>query len=244
MILDMAVRAALMPLLLAQAVYLRMTFVHVPEPSGPHSGVIGAGPKVRLLILGDSSAVGVGVQAQDDALLGQISERLAKVATVEFRLIARTGAKTGEVLGWLDDKPTEAYGVIVVALGVNDVTKAVSLRKWLGQQSALLDRLVQDFGAKHVFVSGLPPMRDFPSLPQPMRWVLGRQAERFNRALHALVALRDDSSVIAFDLRLDESNMSSDGFHPGPEVYAAWAEAAAAQIMAQPGLLDGQGSSA
>lgn len=244
MMLDMAVRVVLMPLLLLQAMYLRATFIHLVEPVGPRSGVIGAGPKLRLLVLGDSSAVGVGVQTQGDALLGQISTGLAQVATVEFRLMARTGAKTGEVLGWLDDTPTQAYDVIVVALGVNDVTKAVSLRKWLVQQSALLDRLVREFGAKHVFVSGLPPMRDFPSLPQPMRWVLGRQADRFDRALRALVAARDDSSAITIDLRLDQSNMSPDGFHPGPEVYAAWAKAAVGQIMAQPGLLDGQGSSA
>jgi len=244
MILDTAARVVLMPVLLVQAMYLRMTVVRLPEPEGPRRGTVGEGPKLRLLILGDSSAAGVGVQVQDDALLGQVTALLAEVATVEFQLIARTGAKTGDVLGWLDDMPQGPFDVVVVALGVNDVTKAVTLRKWLTQQSTLLDQLVQSFGAKHVVVSGLPPMRDFPLLPQPLRWVLGRQAERFDRALHALVAVRDDSSAVTIDLQVSDDNMSPDGFHPGAEVYATWAAAVAAHIMAHPGLLDGPGSSA
>lgn len=240
----MAARVVLMPILLAQATYLRWTVLKLPEPEGARAGTVGTGPALRLLILGDSSAVGVGVTLQDEALLGQVTQRLAKVATVEFKLVAKIGARTGDVLEWLDDLPVERYDVVVTGLGVNDVTKAVTLRRWLTQQAALMDRLTQDFGAKHVIVSGLPPMRDFPVLPQPLRWVLGRQAERFDRALNGLVAARADSSAITIDLRLDRGNMSPDGFHPGPVVYAAWAKEVAALIVAHPALLDGAGPSA
>jgi lysophospholipase L1-like esterase len=243
-ILDAAARVVLMPVLLAQAAYLRMTVLQLPEPVGPRDGTIGAGPKLRLLILGDSSAVGVGVDLQNEALLGQVTNRLATFATVEFKLIAKVGAKTGDVLAWLDTMPAEQWDVVVTALGVNDVTKAVTMRRWLVQQAAVLDHLTQNFGAKHVLVSGLPPVGEFPLLPQPLRWILGRQAERFDRALHALVAARDDSSSIAFNMHLNKGNMSRDGFHPGPVVYAAWAEQVAAQIIAHPALLDGAGRSA
>ncbi len=228
-----------MPVLLGQALYLRRTVLRLPEPPGPRSGTVGTGRPLRLLILGDSSAAGVGVSHQDDALLGQVTRRLAPHFTVHYKLLAVTGSRTGDVLSWLDDLPSVDFDVVVVALGVNDVTKGVSLRRWLRQQSLLLDRLVKDFGAKYVAVSGLPPMRDFPLLPQPLRWVLGRQAERFDRALHQMVQLRKDSSAITIDLRLGLHNMSPDGFHPGAAVYAAWADEVAAQIMAHAPLLDG-----
>lgn len=244
MILDAAARTVLMPVLLAQALYLRKTVLRLPEPPGPRSGAAGTGPELRLLILGDSSAAGVGVDHQDDALLGQVVRRLAPHAKVDFKLLAVTGSRTGDVLKWLDDLPSVDFDVVVVALGVNDVTKGVSLRKWLRQQARLLDRLGQEFGAKYVIVSGLPPMRDFPLLPQPLRWVLGRQAERFDRALHKMVDVRDDSTSITIDLRLGIHNMSRDGFHPGPSVYAAWADEVASQILLHPGLLDATDRSA
>lgn len=238
MILDVLARTVLMPVLLVQALYLRMTVLRLPEPAGPRSGAIGMGPVLRLLILGDSSAAGVGVDHQDEALLGQLTRRLAPYATVEYKLFAVTGARTADVLSWLDDMPPVPFDVVVVALGVNDVTKGVSLRRWLRQQAHLLDRLIQDFDARHVIVSGLPPMRDFPLLPQPLRWILGRQAERFDRALHRMVRARPDCTLITIDLRLGAHNMSRDGFHPGPAVYAAWAKEVAAQILARPCLLD------
>lgn len=233
-----------MPVLLVQALYLRKTVLRLPEPAGARNGTLGAGPALRLLILGDSSAAGVGVDHQDDALLGQVVRRLIPHVGVEYKLLAVTGSRTGDVLAWLDDLPRVDFDVVVVALGVNDVTKGVSLRRWLRQQARLLDRLVQDFGAKHVVVSGLPPMRDFPLLPQPLRWVLGRQAARFDRALHKMVESRHDSTSITIDLRLGSHNMSPDGFHPGPAVYAAWADEVASQILLHPGLLDEIGSNA
>ncbi|MDX8351515.1 SGNH/GDSL hydrolase family protein [Cognatiyoonia sp. IB215182] len=228
-----------MPVLLLQAIYLRMTVLRLPEPEGPRAGRTGQGPVLRLAILGDSSAAGVGVADQKDALLGQVIHRLLSRFTVDYRLLAATGSRTGDVLGWLQDMSEFDADVVVVALGVNDVTKGVSLRRWLRQQSALLDRLVHDFGVKYVIVSGLPPMHDFPLLPQPLRWVLGRQAARFDKALHAMVAGRPDATSITIDMRLDRDNMSEDGFHPGPLVYAAWADAVVAQVLDHQGLLDG-----
>jgi len=238
-ILDATARTVLMPVLLLQAIYLRMTVLRLPEAEGPRTGRVGQGPVLRLAILGDSSAAGVGVADQKDALLGQVTDRLQSRFTVDYRLLAATGSRTGDVLGWLQDMPAFGADVVVVALGVNDVTKGVSLRRWLRQQSALLDRLVHDFGVKYVIVSGLPPMRDFPLLPQPLRWVLGRQAARFDKALHAMVAGRRDATSITIDMRLDRDNMSEDGFHPGPLVYAAWADAVTAQVLDHLGLLDG-----
>jgi len=229
---------ALMPLLIAQAVYAKSRALALPEPPGDRTGVVGDGPPLRILILGDSSAAGVGVDAQEDALLGQVIRRLAGRAEVTFELIAKTGAKTGQVLEWLDTLPRKQYDVVVTALGVNDVTKGVSLRRWLRQQDALMDRLATDFGARRVIVSGLPHISEFPLLPQPLRWVLGRQAARFDRNLETLVTSRADCIHIPADMTLDPSNMSRDGFHPGPPVYAAWADKVVAVILSEPGLLD------
>lgn len=244
MIVDLTARLGLMPLLIAQAIYARARAIELPEPAGDRRGVIGSGPSLRILIIGDSSALGVGVERQDEALLGQVTQRLSRYATIEFELIARIGAKTSEVLTWLDTLPRHKYDVVITALGVNDVTKGVSLRRWLHQQNTLMDRLIADFGARRVIVSGLPPVSQFPLLPQPLRWVLGRQAARFDRSLGVLVGRRVNCVHVRADMTLDRDNMSADGYHPGPVVYARWGEKVVNAILRAPGLLDAQRDSA
>lgn len=239
--LDIAARTLLLPVLLGQAIMVRRTYIALPEPTGARAGTVGAGPPLRLLIIGDSSAAGVGVATQDDALLGQLIARLKGHATVHYVLVAQTGARTGDALGWLDDLAAARYDVVITALGVNDVTKAVSLRRWLRQQTTLIDRITTQFQTGRVIISGLPPIGQFPLLPQPLRWVLGRQAARFDRHLHRIAAERRDCVTLRFNMGLDETNMSADGYHPGPVVYARWAEEAARVILADPDLLDGAG---
>lgn len=228
-----------MPVLLGQALFVRTRYVALPEPVGERSGTAGQGPALRLLIIGDSSAAGVGVATQSDALLGQVIALLGDHATIHYALVAQTGAKTTDVLGWLDALPDARYDIAVTALGVNDVTKGVSLRKWLRQQTLLLDQLAARFKTEKIIISGLPPIGQFPLLPHPLRWVLGRQAARFDRHLRRLAAARSGCVALQFDIGLDASNMSEDGFHPGPAVYATWAQAIAQTILDDPDLLDG-----
>ena len=54
--------------------------------------------------------------------------------------------------------PGEPFDVIAISLGVNDVTRGVDLTTWLSQQEQLLALLTSKFGAKTIFVSGMPPM--------------------------------------------------------------------------------------
>ena len=63
------------PLWLAQGVHVAITTERLPEAAGPRQGRIGAG-RLRLLILGDSSAAGVGVATQDLALAGRLAAAL------------------------------------------------------------------------------------------------------------------------------------------------------------------------
>ena len=74
-------------------------------------------------------------------------------------------------------------------------------------------------------------MHDFPALPQPLRWHIGARATEFNADLAAEVEA--DGRVHFVDLRLDAdiSLAASDGFHPGPGVYAIWGEQVAAIIL-------------
>jgi lysophospholipase L1-like esterase len=232
LLLDIAVRIVLLPVLIGQAILVSTRILKLPEPPGERSGIAGAGPAMKLLIIGDSSAAGVGADTQADALLGQLIQALCDNYTVQYDLVALTGARTADALGWLADLPSDRYDVVVTAFGVNDVTKGTSLRQFLARQRQLLDQLQSQQDAGLVVVSGLPPVGDFPALPHPLRWILGRQAARFDVALRQMVDQRAGCFALEFNQDLEASSMSRDGFHPGPAVYAAWAAEAAKCIKA------------
>lgn len=221
---------ALGPVLYLQGRRARRHIPRLPEATGPRSGVVGRGSRLRLLVAGDSAGAGVGAASQDDALAGQLAAQLATDFTVRWRLEAKTGATTADTvrrLAGLDDGP---YDVLVTSLGVNDVTRGVALPSWLDKQRELMRLARERLGVRLIVVAGLPPVDGFPALPQPLRWYLGRRAKELSMALRGLVAEEPCAHYLDLRFTLDPSLMASDGFHPGPAIYRGWAERAAAII--------------
>lgn len=214
---------ALGPLLIAQGIWTRARIPKLPEAAGAREGSIGDGPILRLLVAGDSAAAGVGVTHQDQALLGQVTARLAQRYRVEWTLAARTGATTASTLVSLDRLGERKFDVVVLSLGVNDVTSGIRISKWRKAQSELRAFLRSRFDAGLVIASGLPPVHRFPALPQPLRWYLGSRAKQFNHDLRSEVAAAQGCRFVDLRFPGDRSMMAADGFHPGAPVYSEWA---------------------
>lgn len=224
----------LAPLLVAQGRRVRRDTPRLPEPPGERHGTRGEGPPLSLLILGDSAAAGVGAPTQDAALLGQLVNLLAPHHRVTWRLVARTGMTTDEARHALfeGEHVGRAWDVAVVSLGVNDATALLRSGRYRRQLRALLARVQAELTPGVVVLSGLPPLHRFPALPEPLRSVIGARARRLDRVLHE-VATAHGPDVLHLQLPFDELDaqaMASDGFHPGPPVYAAWAAQIAAAI--------------
>lgn len=219
---DILARLPMSPLLAAQAFSVRKNAQLLPEPPGPRTGRTGSGPRLRLLITGDSSAAGVGAPTQDAALCGQLVRHLSRQFEVVWQLEAKTGATTKTTLANLSQLPPANFDVAVTALGVNDVTRMTSRRQWIARQCALHDLLQDRFGVTHIFASGVPPMGRFPLLPNPLRWVLGQQAKRFDQALIGLLAGQTGAHHVPVDFPNEARFAAADGFHASPVAYADW----------------------
>ncbi|MEP4979748.1 SGNH/GDSL hydrolase family protein [Ascidiaceihabitans sp.] len=226
-VFEIIARAVLLPVLVAQGLFLQARTLRLPEPDGPRSGTMGQGPALSVLIIGDSSAAGVGVDHQDVALAGHLTQTLAQTHLVTWHLHAKTGVTTSGVLQSLDDLPDIQFDVAVQALGVNDITSGTSLRRWLQDQHSLAQALRDRHGIEHFWITGVPPMSDFPLLPNPLRWVLGRQAMRFDLAQRARCNADATLHYVPVQSVLDATTMASDGFHPGPAIYADWGQGTA-----------------
>lgn len=220
--LYLAARIILFPIWAIQALIVRRSALHLPDASGRRHGISGQGPELRLLIVGDSSAVGVGTSHQEEALLGHMRKRLSQTNTVHWSVDAKTGATTADTVLRLETARQQKFDVVSVSLGVNDITQLVPLSVWLRRYATLLEILEDKFQADVICVSGIPKMQYFPLLPQPLRWVMGMQARRFDLALRALAAQHYGCRFVEMDFEPDPSLMSPDGFHPGPKIYAKW----------------------
>ncbi len=212
-------------------------FARMPRlgaPTGDPAGTAGEGPPLALMVTGDSAAAGYGVGTQDEALLGRLVAGFAQRHRVTWTLHARFGSTIPKTTAWLARQEPSRQDVVVVSVGLNDVLAGAGLAEWLRGYDRLAEVLRDRFTPGQVVVSGLPPIGEFPALPQPMRWVIGRQRDRHDAALRAWCERQPDvryvetgASATGPMSRAETSVaavMSRDGFHPGPRVYQLWAE--------------------
>ena len=234
--MSLTAKLVLSPVLVAQAIATRARLPRLPEPEGSRHGVAGKGTPLRLLIAGDSSAAGVGVEQQRDALAQRLAKRLAETvgARVVWQLLARSGVTTAQTLALLRDEdhgPGSLHAdLAVIVTGVNDVVDQIPSRRAVAAREALANWLRNGHGIQHVVFAPLPPVHHFPGLPQPLRWVAGSDARRHNAALTEWAATRGDVSRVDMEMPLNRGVMARDGFHPGEPVYRYCANAIAQHI--------------
>jgi lysophospholipase L1-like esterase len=226
-------RIALAPVLYSQARWMYKTIPLLPEPDGLRSGISGNGARhMRVLIAGDSSAVGVGAATQEDGLAIPLTRALATHldATVPWQLIGETGLTSEGVLQKLTASEVQPADVALVIVGANDITREVSLSRALRHRDEIATWLRQRAGVAHVVFPGLPEMECFPAIPQPLAWYAGLHARRNNKAqerwarAHALARHADISGLTRAEL------MATDGYHPSPTLYGLVAGRLAAYI--------------
>lgn len=227
--------AAVLPVLLWQAVRVRRTMPQLPEALGLDGEVAGDGTTRRIALLGESTAAGVGVGSNEHGLAGHVATNAAAAgSTVHWNVVARTGTTARsareELLPALAQ--CEQLDAVIVVLGVNDLVRGRSLRSWARDTRALLSGVREQVGPEAtVVVSGLPPFEQFPSLARPLKTFLARRAQSLNQVLDQVTA-EAGAHFVLLDTELDEPFFCSDRFHPSGRGYAIWASALAEPIAA------------
>ena len=229
LILSGAATLLMFPLLLIQALWLRANLIKLPEPKGERNGNRGNGQLIKLLILGDSAAAGVGVNQQTDALSGQLSAQLAKQYQVNWQLIATSGFTSAQMIETVNAMSSQSFDFVLLSVGVNDVTHLTAKNAWQNNLTTLLNLLMAKFSCR-ILVTSIPPMHLFLGLPQPLRCWLGARAKRFNRVMATVVNHCQKSSLLELTVNVLPENLAEDGIHPSKITYQQWAKQAAEAI--------------
>jgi len=244
--------AALAPIYLYQAKQVRKSALRLPEPKGERQGTLvidSSLPTVQMLnlmVVGDSSAAGVGCELQTEGLAQNLVNQLqAKLVNnndrhdyhaIRWSLNAKSGDSSFDLLRRLFIMPKQSVEVMVICIGVNDVTKNISKLQWQKNINEIVAISQRKFGARFIIFSSLPPMKDMPALPAPLNQLLGNKAQQLDTELQQICESKNGVYYFApklTDKQALSTMFATDGFHPSPKAYDVWAAALAKTIFQQ-----------
>ena len=218
-----------------EAVYVARREYAAASSAPEVTGVFGSGAPLRLAVLGDSTAAGLGVSRVEDTVAGQVAAGLGRHTTVVG--LGVSGSRAAD----LESQVGAALDadVAVILIGANDATHLTSLGSVREDLGAAVRRLRAAGVA--VVVGTCPDMGAATAFPPPLRQLAAWRGRRVGAAERSAVR---DAGGVAVDIgaetgpefrRDPERYLSEDEFHPSADGYRLWAEALLPAVRAAAG---------
>ncbi|MEO4000868.1 SGNH/GDSL hydrolase family protein [Mesorhizobium sp. CAU 1732] len=224
------------PVYVWQGVAVRMRTPRMVPPPGPVRHLIeGAEPSINLLVLGDSSAAGVGIDRTDDGLAARLA-RLAAEKTGR-RVVWRSAGFNSATAGQLRDHVVpnlahEAWDHIVLTVGTNDAKNFHTVHRFDREFGQLLYALRAKWPEARIVWSPVVEMTLVPALPRALGKVLEIRASLINAMGERLCRERGVVAASRLPIIDAKAGFSTDGFHASAAGYQAWAEHVAELLIA------------
>ena len=131
-----------------------------------------AEPSLRVLIMGDSTGLGVGAQAGQSLAALLAADR----PDAEVLNVSRSGARLGDVATQLRHLPRsdQLWDLVLLHAGGNDIFRGTSPARMRRDAEELLSKLVPR--ARHVVWLGPPNVGLLPAFVPPFSWLLSRRS--------------------------------------------------------------------
>ncbi len=218
---------------------VKNTIPDLPEAIDP-VGVSGLSTnrKLRVLVLGESTMAGVGVETHKEGFAGTLANELAANMNlgVQWKVQAKSGITMARISSeLLSDLDEYDWDLVVVGIGGNDAFKLNNPWRWKAQARFLIHELKLKFDDTPVVFTNMPPIREFPAFTPLMKWAIGNLVEILGEALAVVVAEFEkvyySSEVISIESWSRKYNLSnnlslyfSDGVHPSKLTYQTLAK--------------------
>ncbi|WP_308120357.1 SGNH/GDSL hydrolase family protein, partial [Streptomyces bambusae] len=200
---------------------------------------------LRLAMLGDSTAAGLGVHRARQTPAALVASGLASVAErpVELRNVALSGAMSDDLdrqVSLLLDHDRPAPDVCVIMIGANDVTRRMPPTQSVRLLTAAVRRL--RLAGAEVVVGTCPDLGTIEPVYQPLRWLARRVSRQLAAAQTIGVVSQGGRTISMGDLLGPEfaanprEMFGPDSYHPSAEGYATAAMAVLPTVCAALGL--------
>ena len=184
-------------------------------------------PGSRILIVGDSTAVGTGAMDPRASIAGRIAQEFPDTEIVN---LGADGARLADVHGQLDSVGSTRFDLILVQAGGNDVirlaTAATLADDWGAVARAAAGR------APHVIIMPAGNVGTAPFFFPPVSWVMTKRARSAREIAAGTARATGAAFVDLFHERQDdpflkdpERFFAPDFLHPSDAGYALWYDA-------------------
>ncbi|MGW4425405.1 SGNH/GDSL hydrolase family protein [Streptosporangium sp. NPDC004631] len=208
-------------LLLAEAELARRIVGRPHGMEGPPSdGIYGdfGGEPIRLVMLGDSTSVGLGTTDPAETPGVLIATGLAVIAERPVRLtvVGKSGAASAELDEQVEQAVESTPEIAVIFIGANDVTTRTLPAQAVRHLGKAVRRL-REVGVE-VVVGTCPDLGTVRPIAQPLRWVTRRWSRRL-AAAQTVCVIEAGGRTVAFADLLGAEFTANPGEMFGPDQY-------------------------
>ena len=230
------------PVLVAQGRRLRRDTPRLADAASPWTGTLAGPPSrdgtppLRLLVLGDSTAAGVGAASQAEALPGNLARALGDHfgRAVEWTAIGENGATSRDLLERFMPAATAAsYDVVFLTVGANDALGIRSRAAFGRDIRSLLEKLRAASPDATILMSSLPAFFRFVLLPNPLRFNLYLHSQNLEAEARAIVAATPGAFMSPPPPPYTDGFFADDLFHPSASGYRDWVDFAVGDAVAR-----------
>jgi len=223
---------------------------HVVVPSSGEAGR----DRLRMVVLGDSTTAGVGVERAEDALPYLIARRVAEAERREVHVVSYgwAGARAADLVRHqlprsiepLRATETDSFlagaDVVAIVIGSNDATHTTPPARFRDSLRAILEGIRETAPLARVVLAGIPAFRGALRHVEPLILL----ADQYARLLRPISRAEAERAGAAYaDLARDvpplirgrTDVLSEDQFHPSVVGYSAWADVIAEALLSAPG---------
>jgi len=212
---------------------------HVVQPAGDAARK----PRLRLVVLGDSTTAGVGVDRAEHALPYLLARRIADADSRQVHVVSYgwAGARVADLahiqlpraLEPLRASETEPFlpaaDIVAIVIGANDATHNTHPAQYRADLRATLEPIRTHAPNARIVLAGIPAFRGALPALEPLIF-LADQYARLLRPISRAEAGRIGAAYADLQAALPrlfegrQDVLSSDRFHPSLAGYDAWAE--------------------
>jgi lysophospholipase L1-like esterase len=215
-----------------------------PPPPEEMYGSWLPGEPLSVLVLGDSAAVGYGMETAEDTPPGMIGAGLSNIAGRPVRItsVAKVGAQSSALDAQIDQGLAAAPQVAVIVIGTNDVTHTVLPSESVRHLDAAVRRLRAE--GCEVVVGTCPDLGTIQPVPHPLRLLARHWSRRLAHA-QTIAVIEAGGRSVSLATLLGPSFTAApselfglDRFHPSAAGYASMVAALLPSMAAAVGVWD------
>lgn len=179
----------------------------------------------RVLILGDSTAVGTGANSPEDTIAGRLARDYPKAEIVN---VAENGGLVRDIETQLELVREQKFDLVIVSAGGNDVWHGTGLKKIRTSLAKSLPQLVEMSDGRVLFLI-YNNIGSAPVFPKLIRFFLKRRCDRVQETIRDTAYQHKVPTIELFTT--DDRNpflgdpktlFAFDGIHPSSEGYRLW----------------------